>query len=155
MSSSDSSTFSFTSLPEVQFLSQAWAFIASVHVELMLFFLSLIAYFVLFGNILPQQRLRASHLKAKVAKESDEGLNFNQAEYDRTVTGFVTAYDAGDCRTALKFWNLLKKFKQLPPVQVAQVVECMRRSRKETPQIISELQATFKQYGDEYDMVMV
>ena len=38
MSSSDSSTFSFTSLPEVQCLSQAWAFIASVHVELMLFF---------------------------------------------------------------------------------------------------------------------
>ena len=40
-------------------------------------------------------------------------------------------------------------------VQVVQVVECMRRSRKETPHIISELHATFKQYGDEYDMVMV
>ena len=35
------------------------------------------------------------------------------------------------------------------------MVECTRRLRKETAHIISELYATFKQYGDEFDMVVV
>jgi pentatricopeptide repeat protein len=141
------------------------ALLVSTRVELLLFVAAIVAYFALFGNVLPRNpKLDAK--KAKPAREeassrdvshrnaaSDEKLDsLDFEDVDSVEKALEAAFDSGDHRAVLKCWNSMKKFDQMPAVSLPHVVESMQRFKKDSVFIIRELKSFFKKYSSELDM---
>jgi hypothetical protein len=148
---------------EAEFFSKAWALLVATRVELLLFTAAIVAYFALFGNVLPKNH-KFDSKKAKASKEEsfpkakDVSANLDNLELDNCdglEKAFQAAFESGDHRTVLRCWTSMKKFNQMPSVSLPHVVESMQRFKKDNVFIVKELKGFFKKYPSESDMTCV
>eukprot|EP00933_Yihiella_yeosuensis_P072709 TRINITY_DN811_c0_g1_i1.p1 TRINITY_DN811_c0_g1~~TRINITY_DN811_c0_g1_i1.p1 ORF type:complete len:1117 (-),score=302.97 TRINITY_DN811_c0_g1_i1:180-3530(-) len=146
-------------------LSAVWAFLMATRTELFLFFVAVTAYATLFGNANPRHA-RSAEKSAKGKKQSkDDFEEQKQSSYqyqdidkaslkdiEKTVQ---VAFSNGDHRVVLKCWSALKKFDETPTVSLANVVESMQRTKKDTKAVAVELLQFFKKHSSECDIIAV
>merc|ERR1719450_1838190 len=65
------------------------------------------------------------------------------------------AHELIDHRAALQCWNAMKRFEQVPPVPLADVVQSMQRFKKDAPFILRELKTFFQRYPSQRDASVV
>ena len=65
------------------------------------------------------------------------------------------AFSNGDHRVVLKCWSALKKFAETPAVSLANVVESMQRTKKDSKAVAVELLHFFKKHSDECNISAV
>jgi len=129
--------------------------IASVYVELLVFLAGMVAYFTLFGTTLPKSaKQQKSKIEDGVQRISCDQQN-ESPNHDELGRIFQTASDTGDHRAVLRCWGAMKKCTDAPTISLAQVVESMRRFKKDVPFILRELRGYFKKYPSECEMSTV
>merc|ERR1719183_1182535 len=151
----------------VGFLACVWTEIVSARTELLLFVIAMAAYAALFRQRTPRSTLPAKKVKMfeECIKEEKENHRMNADEKGINVKpkGNATvaekalqeAFENGDYRAVLRYWNAMKKFDKMPSISLSHVVESMQRSKKDTPFILQELTGFIKKFEFECDMCCI
>eukprot|EP00929_Paragymnodinium_shiwhaense_P084575 TRINITY_DN45228_c0_g1_i1.p1 TRINITY_DN45228_c0_g1~~TRINITY_DN45228_c0_g1_i1.p1 ORF type:complete len:1115 (+),score=307.20 TRINITY_DN45228_c0_g1_i1:231-3575(+) len=152
------------------FAAKAWELLIATRLELSLFVAAVLAYFALFGNVLPTSRKSDARSKAKKLRHAASGFSdYNDEDEDvlsgdlsgpppssedckRLENAFQAAYDAGDLRAAVRHWHSMKRFDRVPQVSLAKAIEALQRIKKDATVILNELKAFFRRYPDEIEM---
>jgi len=151
-------------------LSAIGACLNGVRVELCIFVAACVVYHALFRSVpLPKKaggkfpRKAATGTVAdkdggetrKASAEPDLINRLESLECDEIVLAFDSAFKQDDHRAALQCWNAMKRFEQVPPVPLADVVQTMQRLKKDAPFILRELKSFFQKYPSQCDARVV
>jgi len=79
----------------------------------------------------------------------DLDSSFDSMECGEIESVFQNACEQDDHGAVLQCWNAMKKFEEVPPVAIANVVQSMQRFKKDTPEILRELKGFFQKYSGE------
>jgi pentatricopeptide repeat protein len=154
-------------LADVDGLSSVWSIISSAHTELLLFVVAVVAYFALFMQRTPKSaRSPLKNYKVKVLQTecSDQDYpadtdaksnNVDPEECAKLTKALAAAFENGDFRSVLRYWNTMKKSEKMPDVSLPHVVESMQRFKKDTPFILKELRGFLIKFSAERDMTCI
>lgn len=142
-------------LVDAGLLATLWELALATRLEMCLFVAAVLAYFALFGNVMPKNaKQKNARLKAKqLAAEDDldaaaHGQPLEPKEREQAEKAFKNAFDHGDHRSVVRQWNMLKRAKTLPSVSIPHAIESMQRVKKEPQSIQRELKTHFKKYPE-------
>eukprot|EP00928_Gymnodinium_smaydae_P072521 TRINITY_DN55872_c0_g1_i1.p1 TRINITY_DN55872_c0_g1~~TRINITY_DN55872_c0_g1_i1.p1 ORF type:complete len:1146 (+),score=317.10 TRINITY_DN55872_c0_g1_i1:158-3439(+) len=135
-----------------------WELVVATRLEMCLFVVAVLAYFALFGNMMPKGKKSQATGKGKSFNSGEEpeaasqGGPLSKADREQAERSFATAHESNNYRGALTQWNVLKRSEVAPKVSIVHAVECMQRVRKDAQYVIRELKAFMKKHPEELDM---
>eukprot|EP00421_Protoceratium_reticulatum_P026959 CAMPEP_0168459950 /NCGR_PEP_ID=MMETSP0228-20121227/53188_1 /TAXON_ID=133427 /ORGANISM="Protoceratium reticulatum, Strain CCCM 535 (=CCMP 1889)" /LENGTH=239 /DNA_ID=CAMNT_0008475159 /DNA_START=59 /DNA_END=775 /DNA_ORIENTATION=+ len=126
-------------------LGQVIDVLVAARTELLLFVLAIAVHHFLFGKALPspakgrpERQGRGREAPADCEEEcARAGASGEDA--GRALRSCAGAHGRGDHRAVVRHWDLLKKSDQVPATRLAQVVESMQRTKKDSATIIAEV----------------
>lgn len=141
---------------EIEVLSQMGDFLISARAELFLFSFAIAAHLVLFGNIFPSNAKGKKKMMADPVEEASAkprtALNPNPQKLEECERCLQIAFDEGDYRAVLHYWNLIKKSEKVPSVNLAHVVEAMQRFKKDAGLILGEIRTFYEKHPSMLDI---
>jgi len=145
-------------------LTQVTDFLITARAEIFLFVVAIVAHLLLFGNVFPRrqpygkkdQPFEDDRSEAEPARKTPTRRILDIPEKRQECEKCLqTAYEDGDYRTVLRCWGQLKKFDEVPSVNLGQVVEAMQRFKKDSGLILNEIRSFFKKQEGSVDISAV
>lgn len=124
--------------------------LVATRLEICLFLVAVLAYFALFGNVMPKGA-NDRKLKFKRADDSSSPCKSPQ-DCDDAERALKAAHDSGDFKAVLSHWSTLKRATKVSPATFASALEAMQRARKDSATVLRELKMYLNKNSEELDI---